>query len=235
VAAVGFAQPAAAAAVIQPLPPHLSSMAINAVGTLGLAAASSFVTWFYKRLSMLDEVRRTKRDLEMKRATEAFLEISTITDQIYFHQAMEIIDVVTRKAQATTIEEVYDKQFKVQVHELQEIDKQSWERYTRVYETFASSESRSLAQIHCSFGYENRDELERIYRVFENAHKTMQATYYYGIRSFSNSKGEWTYEGKEELQRDLANSKRELHDLYEKRLRNIHMTNVGILREGGVD
>jgi hypothetical protein len=24
----------------------------------------------------------------------------------------------------------------------------------------------------------NRDELERIYRVFQNAHRTMQATYY---------------------------------------------------------
>jgi hypothetical protein len=206
---------------------------------VGLALATSFVTWFYQRLSMLDEMRRTERDFERKLATEAFHDISTITDQILFHQATEIIDVATRKAKAAIIEELYKKKFK----DLQEIDVQRWEKYAGVYEKFASSESRSLAKIHCSFGFENRDELERIYRVFENAHGTIQATYYYNRISNSKSPivqvgdtpGEWTYEGKQELQTELANSKSDLQNLYVKLLRDIHMTNVGILRKGGVD
>jgi hypothetical protein len=236
----GFSQPAAAAAAA--MRPEVSNIAINAANKVVLAIATSFVTWYYQRLSKLDEVRRNERDHEIKRAGEAFYAISTITDQLWFHQAMEFIEVVTRKAKTSIIEEPCESRFKALEEELQKSDKQRWETYCGIYEKFASSESRSLAKIHCSFGLENRNKLERTYRVFENAHLTLQATYYYNRISNSKSPivqgttpGEWTYEGREELETELANSKSGLKNLYQNMLRDIHTTNVGILRKGGID
>jgi hypothetical protein len=237
-----FSQPPAAAADAcdaDAMPPEMWNIAINTASTVGFAFATSFVTWFYQRLSELDEVRRNERDHELKRAGEAFDDISTITDQLWFHQAMEIVGVVTRKAKAcSSIEVPSESRFQALEEELQKSDKQRWETYCGIYEKFASSESRSLAKIHCSFGIENAEELDRIYRVFENAHLTLQATYYYNRTSNCKSPivqgttpGEWTYEGKEELEKELANSKCDLKNLYQNMLRDIHMTNVGILRK----
>lgn len=193
----------------------------------------------------MDHEQKT-RDLELDRATKAVEDISSMSDKLLYHQQQRMVDVVIRSAlrrlQLKQSQQTDNEDLNFSSTTTAALDQQQWDKYSLVYETFASVENWSMARASCSFGPDSGAALGWIYHEFAKCHAILHATYYAhpsnnhnssrSIVSIDEKSGEWCYDKDKEqqLEADLKQLKDEVQALIQSMLEDLHKFNVGILR-----